>query len=290
MSSKKRPKSVGGTAAPGLSTCTVTPRVCATAGAACKAVSASAQASLRSLDEKLLPVRYFLISLLRVKRISPQRHRGTAWGQYLFKLCLCVSVVNPFILTRAAITLMACGRRFGRAGHAPDELHLFGHVRRPVVAEDLVEPDGRLAVGVGAPPGVPGQVGLRPALHEAPVDHPDVVRLADRQPAEEEAAVAARHVLGADHRAVVALEPVDALLKLRRGVVVVEGDDVGELYLQAIRRRHLLRCRPVALPRPARQGLYGPGRARPRERLRQERQHEVDLVLRLLLVVAPAVL
>src|SRR5215203_1402096 len=63
MSSKKRPKSVLGTAAPGLSTCTVMLRDCAAAGTACAATTASAQVSLRRTDERLLLIRDVLISV-----------------------------------------------------------------------------------------------------------------------------------------------------------------------------------------------------------------------------------
>lgn len=95
------------------------------------------------------------------------------------------------------------GRGFRLACYALDELHLLRNVRRAVCAKDLVKPDGRLAVCVRPLPGVPGQVCLCLALHQTPVNHPDIVRFADHQCPYEEAAVAARHVFGADERAFV---------------------------------------------------------------------------------------
>src|SRR3712207_5655894 len=51
---------------------------------------------------------------------------------------------------------------------ALDQRGLLGIVRRPVVAEDLVEPHRRLAIDVRPPPRIPRQVRLRLALHQSP--------------------------------------------------------------------------------------------------------------------------
>src|ERR1051326_4174899 len=116
--------------------------------------------------------------------------------------------------------------RFLLPGHAADEFNFFDHVGCAIVAEDLVEPHCRLAIDIRMLPRVPRQVRLRLSLHESPVDHADVVYLADRHRAEKETAVASRHVLRADQRTVVTREPVDPLFKLCRRVVVVKCDHV----------------------------------------------------------------
>ncbi len=72
-------------------------------------------------------------------------------------------------------------------------------------------------------------MGLRLALYQSPIDHPDVVDLADQQPTHKETAIAARHVFAADKWTVVTLEPLDALLKFGGRIVVVKGDDVGQI-------------------------------------------------------------
>src|SRR5215213_4275306 len=163
-----------------------------------------------------------------------------------------------------------------------DERGLLRVVRRAVVPEDLVEPDGWLAIDVGVAPRIPRQVRLRLALHQAPVDGADAVLLEDRQRAGERAPVAARHVLGADERPLVALQLPDPRLELRRRVVAVERDDVGKRELHAIDRGQLGELRPVpTAPHTRRQRLRGIGLLRPGVYLREQRQHEFALVLRL---------
>lgn len=73
---------------------------------------------------------------------------------------------------------------------------------------------------------------LRFSLNQAPVDRRDLVAFGNGQAALERAAVAARHVFGAENRAVVNLQLLDAPLETFRGVVVVERDDVGEVKLR----------------------------------------------------------
>lgn len=67
------------------------------------------------------------------------------------------------------------------------------------------------------------------ALHESPVDRRHVVTFRQRQHAREGAAVAARHVLGAEDGAVVLLQLPDARLEFVGRVVVVKRDDIGEV-------------------------------------------------------------
>src|SRR5215203_3250737 len=105
-----------------------------------------------------------------------------------------------------------------------DQRGLLRVVRRAVVPEDLVEPHGWFAIDVGVAPRIPRQVRLRLALHQAPVDGANAVLLEDGQRAAERAAVAARHVLRADDRPLVALQLPDPRLELRWRVVAVERD------------------------------------------------------------------
>src|ERR1043166_937278 len=170
-------------------------------------------------------------------------------------------------------------------GHAADELDFFDHVRRAVVARDFVEPDGRFAFDVRMLPRIPRQVCLRLTLHESPVDHANVVYLADRHRAEKETAVSTRHVLRADQRTVVAREPVDPFLKLRWRVVVVKCDHVRQIDLETIHRGHLFRRGPIAFPDAGSQRLLGLRFTRPCERLRQERGDELEFVLRFEFVI-----
>src|SRR4051794_10399796 len=89
---------------------------------------------------------------------------------------------------------------------AANELRLFRLIGMAIIAEHFVEPDGGLAIDIWLGPGIPGQIRLRLALHQAPVDHGDAMDAADRKTSVKEAAVAAGHVLGADQRAAKALE------------------------------------------------------------------------------------
>src|SRR5690349_14320165 len=80
------------------------------------------------------------------------------------------------------------------AGNSFNEFRFCCAVWRAIGSEDLVEPDGRLAIRVRVLPGVPRQVGLRLSLHQSPVDRRDVVTLGQWQYPFKSAAVAARHV------------------------------------------------------------------------------------------------
>jgi len=54
-------------------------------------------------------------------------------------------------------------------GHLLDKLHFLGPVGFSVEVEDVVEPHGRLAVGVRFLPGIPRQVGLCLTRNKAPI-------------------------------------------------------------------------------------------------------------------------
>src|SRR6185437_6278532 len=183
MSSKKRPNSVFGTAPPGLSTCTVTTRVCANAICACRSAIAISNLTI-------------FIDLRLTAFMKTFIEQGTKALISLCNLCvLCVSVVNgSTVIThhrdtentevaqrRASST---CGPGFSLARHASNELNLLDHVRRTVVAKNFVKPDRRFAIGVRVLPRIPRQIRLRLALREAPVDHPHVMNLSNRQTAE----------------------------------------------------------------------------------------------------------
>src|SRR5690349_15321888 len=101
--------------------------------------------------------------------------------------------------------------RATRGAHFPDERRLLRLVWPAVGSKDVVEPGRRLVV-VGLLPGVPGIDGLGLPLNEAPVDRAHVVSPRKRQRPFERAAFAARHVLGADERPVVAAECDDLAL------------------------------------------------------------------------------
>ncbi len=82
--------------------------------------------------------------------------------------------------------------------------------------ENVVEPDGGMPVGVRMLPGVPRQIGLRFPFDQSPVDRGHVIFLRNRQRTLKGAAHSARHVFGAKNRAMVRLQPHDALLELLR--------------------------------------------------------------------------
>src|SRR5262249_34514555 len=97
----------------------------------------------------------------------------------------------------------AAGRlRFGFASQLPDQFDLLGAVRRAVLLEDFVKPDGRLPVDVRPLPRIPWQKGLRLARDEAPVDGRDLIFFGDGQRPLKGTLIAARHVFGAKDRAV----------------------------------------------------------------------------------------
>src|SRR6266536_4927252 len=121
-------------------------------------------------------------------------------------------------------------------GELPDQIHFRLSIRRSVGPEHVVEPDGRLVQHIGMLPRLPGQVRLRPAGDEPPVDHADPLPLRDRQYRLERASHRARHVLRANHRSVVPLEPRDLTPEVLRPAVVVKGDDIGLAQLNLLQR------------------------------------------------------
>ena len=87
----------------------------------------------------------------------------------------------------------------------------------------------------------------------------------------------------------IALQPGDPLLELLAVVVVVEGDHVRRIQLDALHRRELVIARPVSSPDTRREGLLGASRPCPLECLRQQREHELHLPARFLRSVAAVV-
>ena len=134
------------------------------------------------------------------------------------------------------------------AGDLADEVYFLLLIRFAVAVEDFVEPFGGLAVGIRMLPGIPGQEGLRFAGDQAPVDGGDFVFFRDGQDSFEGAALRAGHIFGAKDRAVVAFQPLDALLEFGGRAVVVEGNDIGVVELDALHGRELFVAGPVAFP------------------------------------------
>src|SRR3954454_11045917 len=128
-----------------------------------------------------------------------------------------------------------------------DEGDFFGFVGLSVGAEDFVEPDRRLAIGVGMLPRVPRQKRLRLAGDQAPVDGAYVIFLGDRQRAFEGAAVTARHIFRANDRAFIAEQIFQAAFESFRLVVTVERDHIGLLDLDFFRGIHFFRRRPIVV-------------------------------------------
>src|SRR5262249_47419475 len=131
----------------------------------------------------------------------------------------------------------AGGLRVGLAGQLPDQIDLFGAVRRAVLLEDFVKPDGRFPVDIRPLPRIPRQKGLRLACDEAPVDGRDFIFFGDGQRPLKGALIAARHVFGAKDRAVESLQPLDALLEFGGVVVIVKRDHVRVFELNPFHRR-----------------------------------------------------
>lgn len=101
-----------------------------------------------------------------------------------------------------------------------------------ILAEDIVEPERwllhlrhRL---------VPRKDGIGLATDKAPVDSRHVVLLEEGEDGLEIAAIAACHILGADHRAVILAERVDTLAMDIGVAIVVVGDDIGVCQLEVV--------------------------------------------------------
>ena len=174
-------------------------------------------------------------------------------------------------------------------GKRADELRFMPTVGPAIWIEDFVKPDGRPFQGVRAIPGIPRQPGLRFAGNQAPVDRSDTMFLRNRQRVVEGAARAARHVFGADEWPVILLQPFDALLEILRPAVVVEGDDVGLIDLNATHGVERFVGGPVSVPDAAGERLRGVLLASPCEDLGKKVEDQFDLVLRICLAVRTVV-
>src|SRR5438067_1994344 len=86
-----------------------------------------------------------------------------------------------------------------------DKIDLFRPVRTAVRMEDVMKPDGELAVRVGLMPRIPWHMGLRFPNDQAPIVYRNLMP-GDRQDVFECAPAAARHIFGAEDRAVVTPE------------------------------------------------------------------------------------
>src|ERR1044071_328714 len=73
------------------------------------------------------------------------------------------------------------------AGHPFNELDFFRNVRSAVVAKHFVKPDRRFAIDIRMLPRIPRQVRLCLTLDQSPVNHADVMNVADHQTTKEEA-------------------------------------------------------------------------------------------------------
>src|SRR5258708_31143595 len=88
------------------------------------------------------------------------------------------------------------------AGEAADQVRFGLAVGRAVGTQDFVKPYRRLAENVRMLPGFPGQIGLRFAGDESPVDGADALLLGDGENRVEGAAGGTRHEFRADDRTV----------------------------------------------------------------------------------------
>src|SRR4051794_7239185 len=110
------------------------------------------------------------------------------------------------------------GSAFRYSGDLTNKFHLFRVVRGTICTENLVEPDGRLAVCIGFLPGIPRQECLCLSRHQPPVVCGYFIFLCNWHAALERTSVASRHVLGTENRPIEALQPFDPLFKFR-GIV-----------------------------------------------------------------------
>ena len=75
-------------------------------------------------------------------------------------------------------------------------------------------------------PGIPGEICLRLARDESPIDRSDPLLFCDRQDRVKRAAGRTSHIFGADHGSVVLLQPGDFTLEVFGSGIVVEANDV----------------------------------------------------------------
>src|SRR6185369_9922944 len=99
-------------------------------------------------------------------------------------------------------------------------------VRLSIGIEDVVEPLRRLVLDVRLRPRIPGKIGLGLSKHESPVDRCNSKLLRDRKNRVKPTSFRASHVLRAQDRAMVALQPFHMFLKILCIRVIVEREDI----------------------------------------------------------------
>ncbi len=104
-----------------------------------------------------------------------------------------------------------------------------------VLAEDIVEPQRRL-LNIRHRL-VPREDGIGLATNKSPVDSCNVVLLQEWENRLEITAIAACHILGADHRTVVFAERINALAMDLRVAIVVVGDNIRVCQLELVEFR-----------------------------------------------------
>src|SRR5260370_18837988 len=138
-------------------------------------------------------------------------------------------------------------------------------------------------------PGIPRIVRLSFSGHQTPSNGGDSVFPGDGQSTLERAAVATRHVFGAQDWPVVLLQPQHAFFKFVRFVIAVEGNHIGQFELDFLHGAELFPRIPFALPDTPGQGLRGVHRAGPFERAREQFEDNSRLEFRLHVAATPAV-
>lgn len=164
------------------------------------------------------------------------------------------------------------------AGQLANNVNLPLAIWSPTPVEDVMEPDGRLFRHVRVLPGVPRQVGLALAGDKAPVDCGNVMLAGNREDGVKSAAIPARHVFRAKNRPMKLLKCLHHFLEILRPAVVMEGDDIGKLNLDARNRRHCIQGCPVSMKQAAGDWLCGMCAARPGEYLGDQSEDQVVLV------------
>src|SRR5579864_6184733 len=98
-----------------------------------------------------------------------------------------------------------------------------------------MKPNGWFIDDIRMPPGIPRVIRLRLSSDETPIYRADFIFLGDRQYRIKGAAGTARHVLGAEHRAIKFLQEQNLLLEAFWPSVIVKGDHIGVLQLHLLR-------------------------------------------------------
>src|SRR5579872_264658 len=149
-----------------------------------------------------------------------------------------------------------------------------------------MEPDRRLNDYIWPLPGIPGQVRLGFSRDESPVDRSYVLLLGDRQHRVKGASLRARHVFGANDRAIVFPQPLHLTPEVLRPGVDVKGDDVGFAQLNLLQFPQLGAVAGVVhSPYSAGERLAGVHFSRPLEDLWQKSLYPAFFVFELTLWV-----